>query len=242
MSYRVASVQSNYIPWKGYFDLIDEVDEFVLLDEVQYTRRDWRNRNQIKTPRGVRWLTIPVSSKSHRSRAINEIRIADPEWARSHWSAIQQAYRGAPEFEHAARVLEPAYRGAGSLELLSEVNHTFLCRLCSGLEITTKITWSSDYPSPASLSQRLLDICQGSGATEYVSGPRARAYLDVGLFEQAGIEVSWFDYSGYPEYRQLHGPFTHRVSIVDLLFCEGNRSRQFLKARRVPHFEPVPVA
>lgn len=222
---RTAIVQSSYIPWKGYFDLIDSVDAFVLLDDVQYTRRDWRNRNRIKTAAGTRWLTIPVQTRGRYTQRIDETRIAEPGWRRSHWSAIEQAYRHAPHFAQVAEAIEPLYATLDG-ELLSEVNAAFLRRLCELLGIDTPISWSTDYDAGGERSRRLLDICLATGATEYVSGPRARDYLDVELFERAGVGVTWFQYGGYPEYDQPHGPFEHDVSVLDLLFCEGDRSRR----------------
>jgi hypothetical protein len=228
---RTAIVQSNYIPWKGYFDLIDHVDNFVLLDEVQYTRRDWRNRNRIKTAGGTRWISIPVQTRGRYTQRIDATRIVDPSWARSHWSAIEQAYRATPYFESVAETLGPLYAFAGELERLSEVNRAFLRELCAQLGIATPITWSTDYDTADDRSQRLLDICLATGATEYVSGPLARAYLDVDAFAAAGVDVEWFDYSGYPEYPQPHGAFDHAVSVVDVLFCAGPDSRRFLKQK-----------
>jgi hypothetical protein len=236
---RTAVVQSNYIPWKGYFDLINHVDQFVLLDEVQYTRRDWRNRNRIKTAAGPRWLSIPVHTRGRYEQHIDETRIADPGWGRSHWSAIEQAYRAAPHFPAVAAELEPLYRELDA-ELLSDVNYAFLCRVRDMLGIDTPISWSTDYATGGERSRRLLDVCLATGATEYVSGPLARDYLDVDLFERAGVDVAWFDYSGYPPYPQLHGPFEHRVSAIDLLFCAGAESRRFLKTTSGADVTEVP--
>jgi hypothetical protein len=224
---RVAIVQSNYLPWKGYFDLIAAADHFVLYDEVQYTRRDWRNRNRIKTAAGVRWLTVPVQTKGAYTQRIDETRIADPRWARSHCSAIEQAYRDAPAFAETTALLAPLYDGFGD-GLLSDVNEALLRRVCRQLGITTPISRSTDHPGAGGPSERLLTICTALGATEYVSGPAARAYLDVDLFARAGVGVRWFDYTGYREYPQLHGPFVHEVSIIDLLFNTGSRSHEWL--------------
>jgi WbqC-like protein family len=235
---RTAIVQSNYIPWKGYFDLIAHVDAFVLLDEVQYTRRDWRNRNRIKTPAGLRWLSIPVQTRGAYRQRIDETRIADPGWRRSHWGAIEQAYRDAPHFEAVAAELEPLYASLDA-ELLSEVNAAFLRRICALLGIDTPLSWSSEYETGAERSRRLLDICLATGAEEYVSGPAARAYLDVELFERAGVGVAWFDYSGYAPYEQPHGPFEHGVSAIDLLFCAGDGSRRYLKSAPDPAGMPA---
>jgi hypothetical protein len=225
---RVAIVQSNYIPWKGYFDLINSVDEFVLLDDAQYTRRDWRNRNRIKTAAGVRWLTIPVLTKGGFTQRIDETLIADDAWPRSHWSAIEQAYRATPHFDAVAALLQPRYASFGAGRL-TDVNEALLRELCGYLRIGTTISRSTDHPGPGARSERLLGICRAVGASEYVSGPSARAYLDVELFARAGVDVRWFDYTGYREYRQPHGEFVHDVSIIDLLFCEGPRSREWLK-------------
>ena len=227
---RVAIVQSNYIPWRGYFDLMSQVDAFVLLDDVQYTRRDWRNRNRITTPDGPRWLSIPVQTKGAFDQRIDQTRIADPGWRRSHWSAIEQAYRRAPHFDEIAAVLTPLYEGLDA-ELLSEVNFAFLECVRAQLGIDTPMSYSSQYGTAGERNRRLLDICHATGASDYVSGPLARDYLDVELFAREGVAVQWFDYSGYRPYAQLYGDFEPSVSIVDLLFCEGDASRDFLRRR-----------
>jgi hypothetical protein len=229
---RLAAVQSNYIPWKGYFDLIDSVDEFVFLDEVQYTRRDWRNRNRIKVGAQTRWLTIPVAVKGQYHQRIDETRIADHSWADQHWKTLVHAYRRAPHFEEIAVLLEPLYDAHRQTEFLSAVNTGFIAAICSRLGIGTRLSQSTAYPTRGERSERLLDICLAAGADEYVSGPGARDYLDVRLFEAAGVRVSWADYSGYREYAQLTGAFEHRVSVVDLLFNTGPSAREYLKAPR----------
>src|SRR5687767_6291071 len=132
MSKTVAIVQSNYIPWKGYFDLIDRADEFILLDDVQYTRRDWRNRNRIKTPRGLEWLTIPVEVKGKYHQSIKETVVSDPDWPRRHWSTISQHYARAPFFPLYRERLEELYLTTTE-RFLSDVNHRFLVALCDVL-------------------------------------------------------------------------------------------------------------
>jgi hypothetical protein len=230
MSKTLAVVQSNYIPWKGYFDLIAAADEFVLFDNVQYTRRDWRNRNQIKTAQGTVWLTIPVCVKGNYEQPINETRIADRSWAAKHWKTIRHAYARAPHFERYAAWLENLYGDAAALARLSEVNHLFLTSLCAALQIDTPIKWSTDYRLEAGRTERLIGLCEQADADHYLSGPTARGYLDVDAFAANGIRVTFFDYSGYPEYRQLHGPFTQAVSVIDLLLNEGPAARSFMKA------------
>lgn len=225
---RVAIVQSSYIPWRGYFDLIAAVDEFVLLDDVQYTRRDWRNRNKIKTAQGPCWLTIPVASKGRYHQTIRETKISDPRWGEKHWKTIRACYGAAAGFERYGARFEELYLGATD-ESLSAVNRCFLEAVCAMLGLRTRLVDSADYELADGKSERLIDICRQAGASEYLSGPAARSYLDEELFAAAGIRVRWADYSGYREYRQLHGPFEPALSVVDLILNEGAAARGFLK-------------
>jgi WbqC-like protein family len=230
LSVRLAAAQSNYIPWKGYFDLINQVDEFVFLDEVQYTRRDWRNRNKIKVGGVVQWLTIPVEAKGRYHQRIDETRIADSSWAERHFDTLVHAYRRAPHFDEVAALLEPLYRRHADTELLTEVNTGFVAAICGELGIGTRLSRSTEYPTGDERSLRLVDLCRAAGADEYLSGPAARDYLDVEAFAQAGVRVRWADYSGYPEYPQLGGEFEHGVSIVDLLFNTGAAAPDHMKS------------
>lgn len=218
---RIAIVQSNYVPWRGYFDLIAAVDEFVLLDDVQYTRRDWRNRNRIKAPQGSRWLTIPVEVSGRYTQAISETRVADPGWARAHWETLRQAYAQAPGFAEVHDAIHGLYAAVPG-PFLSDVNRHFLDGVTAMLGIETSLQPSSDYRPEGSKTARLLDICLKAGAAEYVSGPAAKAYLDVAMFAAEGISVTWFEYGPYDEYEQVHPPFDPQVSILDLLFCAGS--------------------
>jgi hypothetical protein len=219
---RVAIVQSSYIPWKGYFSLIQLVDEFILYDDVQYTHRDWRNRNRIKTPVGTEWLTIPVTIKGHREQRVCDAGIFDPIWAKKHWRAIALRYARAAHFAQIAPLLEPLYASCETEPALSRVNARFIGALCEWLAIPTRLSWSMDYTLAGERTERLVHICRQAGATEYLTGPAARAYLDESLFARAGIRVLWMDYAGYPEHRQLYTPpFVHGVSVLDLLMNEG---------------------
>ena len=225
---RVAIVQSSYIPWKGYFDLIRAVDHFILLDEVQFTKRDWRSRNRIKTKDGPAWLTIPVQTKGRFTQAISETRVSDPAWGEKHWQTIHASYARAPFYADYAATFEALYRNPVS-ELLSEINHAFIAAICQALSIETTIGWSSHYHAGEGRTERLVELCAAAGATTYLSGPRARDYLDEAAFTAAGISVEWADYEGYPEYPQVHPPFDHFVSALDLLFCTGTDAPAFMK-------------
>ena len=229
MSRRVGIIQSNYIPWKGYFDFINMVDDFVLFDDAQYTKRDWRNRNRIKTRHGPQWLTIPVSVSGKRRQKIQDTEIDDRSWARRHWKTLCQHYAGAKHFGHFKASLQELYLGCEDTRL-SEINYRFITAVNTILSINTRLWWSRDFPSTAANpSERLLAICRALGAGEYLSGPSARDYLDVALFEREGVKVTWVDYSGYPEYEQLYPPFEHAVSVLDLIFCTGPDAGRYMK-------------
>src|SRR5260370_6724795 len=177
---RTAVVQSNYIPWKGYFDLINRVDEFVLFDDVQYTRRDWRNRNVIKTPSGLKWLTIPVEVKGKYTQLIRETRIADPGWGKQHWTTLVHNYSRARYFKQYCELFEPLYLESTQVSL-SLSNRAFIEAICGVLGIKTRLTWSWEHPLPKGKNERLLAVCKSVNAGTYLSGPSAKGYLDEKL-------------------------------------------------------------
>jgi len=224
---RIAIVQSSYIPWKGYFDLIRSVDAFILLDNVQFTRRDWRSRNTIKTQHGLAWLTIPVHTRGRYTQLIQETTTSDSDWGRRHWQTIRANYAKTPYFDRYADRVAALYQNPSPR--LSDINHAFITAICDMLGVMTPITWSSEYEARDTPSERLIDLCLAVGGTRYLSGPNARDYLDVAAFAAAGIAVEFADYSGYPEYPQPHGPFEHHVTSLDLLFCTGPRAVEFMK-------------
>lgn len=215
----IAILQSNYLPWKGYFDLLGAVDTFVVYDVVQYTKNDWRNRNRIKTASGTRWLTVPVRHRE-LGQPINEVEVADRDVLRKHWMTITQSYRKAPAFRQMRPVLEPLFDREAP-ELLSELNVELLRSFAGLLDITTPLVDATTFDLAEDRNERLVGICQQAGAERYLSGPAARSYLDEALFAEAGIEVGWMDYTGYQEYDQPHPPFDHFVSIVDLVLSAG---------------------
>lgn len=223
---KILITQSNYIPWKGYFDSIQRVDEVILLDEVQFTKRDWRNRNQIKTPDGLLWLTIPVNASGRKP--IWDIRVSDPSWGVTHWKSLKQNYCKSEYFHSLSGSLEKLYLDFDETRL-SLINARFLLGIMDVLRIQTPIKWSHDYGQFEGKNQRLIDLCLKAGATDYYSGPAAKAYLDEDLFSESGIRVHWLDYSNYPVYPQLYGEFAHNVSVLDLIFNTGPKARHFMK-------------
>jgi WbqC-like protein family len=227
---RAAILQSNYIPWKGYFDMINDVDHFVLFDDVQYTRRDWRNRNKVKSQHGLQWLTIPVDVKGKFDQKIKDTKIVGGEWANDHWQTIVHCYSKAPFFHQFKPLLSDLYKQAAELTLLSQVNHLFIKSICDLLKIETKLHWSSDFVLKDEKSERLLSICEQLGVQEYVSGQAAADYLNEQLFQLHGLSVHWYSYAGYPEYEQLHHPFEHGVSIIDLLVHTGDDAPKYMRS------------
>lgn len=224
---KVAILQSNYIPWKGYFDMIASVDEFILYDDMQYTRRDWRNRNQIKTPQGVQWLTIPVLVKGKYHQTIRETEIQEGGWATDHLKAFQQNYKRAKHFDEIYSLFEPVYKNPHSH--LSSWNRTLIELINNYLGIKTKISNSWDYTLADGKTERLVDLCLQAKGTEYISGPAAKDYIVESLFTEKDVKLTWFDYRGYPEYPQLWGDFVHGVTILDVLFNTGPEARTYIK-------------
>ena len=230
MSKSIVILQSNYIPWKGYFDLMQAADEFLIYDEVQFTKNDWRNRNRIVLDGRLQWLSIPVKTAGRFGLPIEQIEIADPAWGRAHWATIMQAYRSAPCYEEVFSQLADLYQTAGKLLRLTDVNELLLRGIAGLLQIKTEILRASIVPRGTDHpTARLVEICRARGATRYISGPAAKAYLNPAAFEQAGIELRFADYSGYIEYDQNLQPFTHGVSVLDLLFRFGSAARTYLK-------------
>jgi hypothetical protein len=232
---RAVITQSNYIPWKGSFDVFDRADVVVLYDDVQYTRRDWRNRNKIKTAQGLKWLTVPVSVKGRYEQKINEVEISDPAWAKSHWGSITGAYAEAPHFSTYRDRLLDLYEQASKLTMLSKINHLMLAEVSRWLGIDTAFHWSTEFAAAGEPTERLVNLCRELGATSYLTGPAAKSYLEVGEFEQVGITVEWMDYSRYPPYPQLHGQFEPAVSVVDVLLNCGNEAPNFIFGRNFEH-------
>jgi WbqC-like protein len=224
---RLAVLQSNYIPWKGYFDIIAAVDEFILYDDVQFTKNDWRNRNLVKTARGKKWITIPVGVRSLHQN-INEVTVADRHWPVRHWGTISDNYRTAPYFSHYKDYFEKLFLETKDL-YLSHVNYRFLFAILEILNVTTKVTRSTDYaPIKGRGTERVLNLCRAAGATHYLSGPTAKAYIKPERFAEVGIDLEYMDYAGYPEYPQLYPPFDHAVSIIDLILMCGPRAPYFI--------------
>jgi hypothetical protein len=222
----IAILQSNYIPWIGYFHLMHRADIFVIYDDVQFTKNDWRNRNIIKTPNGWQWITIPVRQEKLEQR-INETKISLKNWNVKHWKTLQANYAKTPYFSKYAPVFEKLYSEIDS-EYLSEINLAFIKAINEILNIKTELVDSSSLQLTGNRSERLLDAVEKLNGDRYLSGPSAKDYLQVDLFEKQGIKVDWMEYSGYKEYPQMYPPFTQRVTVLDLIFNVGGKIDSYL--------------
>lgn len=220
--------QPSYLPWRGFFDLLSRCDVFVWFDDVQYTRRSWRNRNRIKSPDSVRWLSVPVHAQGHQEGlAIREVHIDEAtDWRRSHRESLHQAYRKAPHYGEVAPLLDDLY--AERFELLADFTIHTTTLLARRLGIGgIRLVRSSELNVSADGTERVVAIMQAVGAKRLVNGPTARAYTDHDLLERNGIEVDYMRYD-YPEYPQLHEPFEPSVSVVDLLCMTGDDAPRYI--------------
>ena len=222
-------LQPSYIPWRGYFHQIQRADCFVFLDDVQYDSRGWRNRNRIKTPQGCQWLTVPVHSRGCQDLGtpICEIRICqDTPWPAKHWRSLEHSYRRAPFFEHYAPRLRPFYER--HWDLLCDLTIELTVGLARELGIRhTRFLRSSELNVTGVKTDRLLETLTKVGATHYITGPSAKAYLDEEKFWQEGITLEYMNYD-YPAYPQLYPPFEGQVSVLDLLFMTGTGAGRFI--------------
>jgi hypothetical protein len=223
---RVAILQSNYIPWKGYFDIIGSVDLFVFHDDLQYTKGDWRNRNKIKTPKGAEWITVPCGTSEHR--LICEVELENHDWQRKHWNLIRINYDKTPFFKSYTPFFEEIYLGR-TWKNLSDMNQYVIKEISTELlGIKTQFVDSRVYGLKMTKGERVIELLRKVGANTYLSGPAAKSYLAESAFIAEGIGLEWMNYAGYPEYPQLHPPFDHAVSIVDLIFNTGPDAPSFM--------------
>jgi len=239
---KTAISQPTYLPWLGYFDLIDQVDRFVLLDSVQFEKQSWQQRNRIKTPAGLQWLTLPVMFRGRLGQQILGVEIRDPEFVRKHLRAVELNYRRAPFFEMYFPKLSQILQSCSSSALLVDLNIGIIRWLCSVLGIRTQILRSSQLNEKGRRSQLLVNICQALSADLYLSPLGSSTYLldDLSLFCHAGINVAFQHYE-HPQYRQLFPPFLSHASLLDLIFNEGENSLAILRAGRRTPFIPSEI-
>jgi hypothetical protein len=223
---RVAVLQSSYLPWRGYFDIIHDVDEFIFYDEVQFTKNDWRNRNRIYSKQGLSWISLPCGSNENRK--INEVKLPDSvPWGMQQWNKIKNAYMKTTYFETYKNFFIGVFEQ--KWEYLSKLNQFLIMTISKDfLGINTKFSDSLYYQSSGKKSDKLLNILKCAGCEIYVSGSSAMSYINEAEYKAAGIDIKWKDYMGYPEYQQVLTPFEPRVSIIDLLFHIGHDAPYYI--------------
>ena len=222
---KIAILQSNYIPWKGVFDMMNKVDIFVFFEDVQFTRRDWRTRNKIKTANGSVWLTVPVKKVDRDNTKIYEVEISHSEnWQEKHYKTIVNNYSKAPFFKDYKYLLEEIYLTT-KWNFLSEFNIFTNKIIATSLGINTELVNSKDLKISGNKSDKLINICKKLGANYYISGPSAKEYVELEKFNKAGIKLEYINYI-YPEYEQLHGEFDHNVTVLDVIFNCGANANQ----------------
>ena len=213
---RAVILQSNYIPWKGYFHLIRQADLFVFYDEVQYTKNDWRNRNRIYTRNGLQWLTIPVAKEAVKQK-VSEVQLS-AEWQSLHYKSLLLGYKSAPYFYQLEALMQD-YLLKQQWTSLSELNQYLIKKISKQLGIQTRFLNSADYHLEGDKVNRLINLLKQIGATHYLSGPGGRNYLAEAeqLFANSGINLEFMIYPEYKPYPQLSIPFEQAVSILDMI-------------------------
>ncbi|GAA6325628.1 WbqC family protein [Fusobacterium ulcerans] len=228
---KIAILQSNYIPWKGVFDMMNKVDIFVFFEDVDFTKRDWRIRNKIKTPEGEIWLTIPVK-KASRGTKIHEIQISQEEnWQEKHYKTITQYYKKARYFEEYKWLLDKIYLEK-KWENLSEFNIFSNILIAKELGIKAEFINSKDLKTSGTKDDKLIEICEKLGGNYYLSGPAAKDYINNEKFKNKNINLAYIKYE-YPEYKQLYGEFNHYLSIFDVLFNCGKDTQDYIFTGRI---------
>jgi hypothetical protein len=232
---KIAISQPTYLPWLGYFDLIDQVDAFVILDSVQFEKQSWQQRNRIKTPIGLQWLTVPVIFRGRLGQAIKEVEIRDTEFWHDHLRAIELNYRRAPHFEDYFDQLGSRIM-CGPGTRLADLNVRLIEWLMSVLGIRTKLLFASQLDQPGKKTELLANICIALGAEQYISPPGSSVYLLAEreqLFSRS-IDL-FFQHYEHPQYGQSFPPFCPQASVIDLIFNEGPRSLEVIRqGRRAP--------
>jgi hypothetical protein len=223
-----AILQSCFIPWIGYFHIIDKVDHFIFLDDVQYTKRDWRNRNRILSNSGVSWLTIPVLSKGRFSQTIQETLFVNSEWKYFFINSIKHTYSGSPFYEEIFALVSNAIKES-DIRNLSELNIGLIKSICKYLGISTEFHLSSDFKARKDKNLRLIDICSSIGANIYFSGPSAKDYIDEKIFSSNKISINFIEYPSFIKYKQFNSQdFKENLSILDVLFNLGSSTKDLL--------------
>jgi hypothetical protein len=218
---KVAVIQSNYIPWAGYFAVMASVDMFIVYECVQYTKNDWRNRNKIQSEDGrFTWLTIPVRHCNSQQQFM-DVTVLNNSWANKHFNTLRHHFARTEGWLHWRDDVELLYEKAERLNFLFEINRLFLDWVIKTLRISTEISYLDSYPKFNDPNERLISILKNAGATHYLSGPAAKDYIDPNQFRNAQINLSYINYNNLLN-KVLHAPFEIKLSSIMQTIFEIN--------------------
>lgn len=218
--------QPQYLPWLGYFDKILKSDIFVFLDNVQYKKREFQNRNKIRAKNGWLWLTVPVITKSLFYQKISEVKIDNTQhWQKEHWETIKMYYRSSKYFENYKDFFEKSYNQEWTK--LTDLNVTIIKYLLECLEIKIPLLFESELGINGEATERIINICKKLNADTYLSGIGGKDYLDEELMKKEKIKLIYQDFK-HPEYPQVYPGFELYMSAIDLLFNGGPESKKIL--------------
>ena len=216
---RISIMQPGYLPWLGFFELMHNCDLFVLLDDVQYTKKDWRNRNKIRTNKGWAWITVPTLTKRNRFQLINEVKINNSvNWSRKHTASIKIHYGRSRYFNHYYYTLEKIY--ARSWKFLLDLDVALITYLKDKLGIKTPLIKSSELLVAGKREEKIINICKKLGASELYDSHAASTFLDRSMFKEQNITLEFQNYV-HPVYNQQYDGFVSNLSTIDLIFNHG---------------------
>jgi len=240
---KIAVAQPTYLPWLGYFDLMDQVDTFVLLDSVQFEKQSWQQRNRIKTPSGVQWLTVPVKITGRSTQLIRDVEIAEADFHLRHLNLIRDNYRIAPFYEMFFEPLAAILKEGARQGSLGAMNIELIKWIATSLGIGTPLVRSSTLAVEGKRAALNLAICKALGANAYYSAIGSADYLleESGIFSDCGIEIYFQNYI-HPRYQQLFPPFSEFASVIDLLFNAGPEAAAIMCRGRGTPLLPSQIA
>ncbi|MGC2057276.1 MAG: WbqC family protein [Candidatus Sulfotelmatobacter sp.] len=235
---KVAISQPSYLPWSGFFDLVDQVDQFVLLDDAQFVKQSWHQRNRIKSPSGLLWLTVPVVFRGRLGQPLCEVMIREPQFWEKHVRAVEVNYGKARYFGRYYPTLKKILQDSSQSGGLVDLNIELIRWLGTELDVKTPMVRSSALSIEGKRSARLVAICKSLGAADYVS-PRSASYLieDMKLFSESGLGI-WFQNYTHPTYEQRFPPFVPFASVLDVLFNHGPDAGGIMRSGRGRPFAP----
>jgi hypothetical protein len=218
--------QPVYLPWLGLFHKIALAESFCVFDIVQYQKKDYNNRNRIKTHTGPMWLSVPVESKNHLQTMNCDVKIIDNGWHKKHAKSIRFNYKAAPYFDQYIDIIEEQLLNK-KFKYLTDLNFEMLSKFLELLDIKVNIIKASDLDFSGQKSELVLDMCIKLGSKKYIFGEQGKNYVDRAVFAKSAVDVYFQKYI-HPTYKQINGKFSPYMSVIDLLFNAGPESKKII--------------